>query len=100
MKQAKISELKNHLSQYLSYVEKGGVVRVFERDRPVADIVPISGAKARGKAGDDAWLDELERRGIVRRGTGRLPPGFLARPLPRSKSSVTETLIQERREGR
>lgn len=100
MKKAKVSELKNDLSGYLSYVRKGGVVRVFDRDRPIAEIVPLGRAALSGTAEFDAVLDDLERKGVVRRGHGDLPPDFLTRTLPRSRKSVVDALLEERREGR
>jgi antitoxin (DNA-binding transcriptional repressor) of toxin-antitoxin stability system len=100
MKQAKISELKNNLSRYLSYVRRGGVVRVFDRDRPVAEIVPVGPGPAKGSGPLDAVLESLERKGIVRRGSGRLPDDFLTRPLPPTERSVVEALLEERRDGR
>lgn len=99
MKQAKISDLKNNLSRYIAYVRKGGVVRVMDRERPVADLVPLT----RGEPGDgeiDAILTDLERKGLVSRGSGTLPKGFLDRPLPKPKASVVEALLDERRSGR
>lgn len=50
MHEAKISQLKNHLSRYLALVRKGEAVRILDRDRPIAHIVPIteySGPKVR-----------------------------------------------------
>jgi prevent-host-death family protein len=99
VKQAKISDLKNNLSRYIAYVRKGGVVRVMDRDRPVADLVPLR----RDEPNDteiDAILLDLERKGIVSRGTGSLPEGFLDRPLPKAKASVLQALLDERRSGR
>lgn len=100
MKRAKVSELKNDLSRYLSYVRNGGVVRVFDRDRPIAEIVPLGRTALSGAAELDALLDELERNGIVHRGSGDLPADFLTRPLPRPRLSVVDALLEERREGR
>ncbi len=99
MKQAKISDLKNNLSRYLAYVRKGGVVRVMDRDRPVADLVPL-GRDEPSDGEIDAILLDLERKGIVSRGTGSLPDGFLDRPLPKAKASVLQALLDERRSGR
>jgi len=99
VKQAKISELKNNLSRYIAYVRKGGVVRVMDRDRPVADIVPL-GRDERAGSGIDAILLDLERKGVVHRGRGSLPKGFLDRPLPKPAASVVEALLDERRSGR
>lgn len=98
MKKAKVSELKNNLSRLLAYVRRGGTVRVFDRDRPIADLVPceLSGT------GDevDPRLEELEREGVLRRGTGKLPDGFVKRKLPKAKVSVLSALLEERSEGR
>jgi antitoxin (DNA-binding transcriptional repressor) of toxin-antitoxin stability system len=100
MKQAKVSELKNNLSRYLSYVKRGGTVRVYDRDRAVAELVPIGRVSTTGSAELDVVLEDLERKGIVRRGTGELPADFLTRPLPRARRSVVKALLDERREGR
>lgn len=95
-----MSELKNNLSRYLSYVRRGGVVRVFDRDRPVAELVPIGPSATAGSGELDGILDDLERKGIVRRGSGTLPTGFLTRRLPRADRSVLDALLEERRDGR
>jgi antitoxin (DNA-binding transcriptional repressor) of toxin-antitoxin stability system len=100
MKQAMVSELKNNLSRYLSYVKRGGVVRVFDRDRAIAEIVPIGHVVKSGTSELDGVLADLERKGVVRRGTGHLPPDFLTRALPCPRRSVLEALLDERREGR
>ena len=95
-----MSELKNNLSRYLSYVRRGGTVRVYDRDRAVAELVPIGRVSTTGSAELDVVLEDLERKGVVRRGTGELPADFLTRPLPRARRSVVEALLDERREGR
>jgi antitoxin (DNA-binding transcriptional repressor) of toxin-antitoxin stability system len=100
VKQAKVSELKNNLSRYLSYVRRGGTVRVYDRDRPVAELVPIGRVYETGSPELDAVLADLERKGVVRRGSGALPADFLTRPLPRARRSVVEALLDERRDGR
>ena len=41
MRPVKIAELKDNLSRYLRAAEKGASVVVTDRDRPVAQIVPI-----------------------------------------------------------
>jgi len=41
MKTVRIAELKDNLSRYLRAAEKGSSVVVTDRDRPVAQIVPI-----------------------------------------------------------
>ena len=42
MTRVKIAELKDHLSEHLRAVERGEVVTVTDRDRPIARIVPIA----------------------------------------------------------
>ena len=40
MKNAKVSELKAHLSRYLSEVRRGETVIVFDRNTPIARLLP------------------------------------------------------------
>ncbi len=100
MKQANVSQLKNGLSRYLSYVRRGGVVRVFDRDRAVADLVPVGRATAAGSTELEGILDDLARKGVVRRGSGVLPAELLEGDLPTATASVLGALLAERREGR
>jgi antitoxin (DNA-binding transcriptional repressor) of toxin-antitoxin stability system len=101
MKKTNISTLKRDLSRYIDYVRKGGTVRVFDRQTPVADLVPMVG---RGKASDEtteAMIDRLERQGsVIRRGTGRFDPAVLRRPPVKTRRSVVAAVLEERREGR
>ena len=41
MKQATLTELRNHARQYFDIVESGESVRVLRNGKPVADIVPV-----------------------------------------------------------
>ncbi len=41
MKRANIAELKNRLSEFLAYVERGEEIEVRKRNIPIAQIVPI-----------------------------------------------------------
>lgn len=48
----------------------------------------------------DERLADLESRGLVRRGTGTLPDGFLDDALPDGSGwSLSEAVAQERGEG-
>jgi prevent-host-death family protein len=42
MKRAQIAELKAHLSQYLAQVRRGDTVVVFDRNTPIARLVPYT----------------------------------------------------------
>jgi len=94
---AAVSELKAGLSAYLARVKAGEEVVVTERGTPVAKIIPLRRA-------DDAEthrLRELERQGILRIGTGRLPEDFW--DLPRGEDPdglVLKALLEDREMGR
>ncbi len=98
MKSAKIAELRNDLSRFLAYVRHGGRVRVLDRDRPIAELVPVQAERARGTGPLNRIADDLERRGVLRRGSGVVPARILRGRLPRAKKSVLAALLEERRE--
>jgi prevent-host-death family protein len=89
---AGVAELKAKLSEYLARVRAGEEVVITDHGKPVAKLVPTMGA--------DERLVELERQGLVRIGTGKLPEGFWDAPRPDLGGSAVEALIEERREGR
>ena len=98
MKTVKIAELKNRLSYYLRRVQRGESILVCDRDRVIARIERAGGDAPRAD-GDAAWLDRLERRGIIRRATERPTRTWLAR-RPRVRADVVAALLRERDEGR
>jgi hypothetical protein len=64
----------------------------------IARLEPAGGSVP--PAQDDAsWLDELERRGTIRRATATLPRGWLAR-RPKLEADVVAALLDERNQGR
>jgi antitoxin (DNA-binding transcriptional repressor) of toxin-antitoxin stability system len=73
-------------------------VLVCDRDRVVARIEP-AGGPADAAGAEAEWLDELERRGTVRRGRGRLDRAWLKR-RPRIGADAVAVLLEEREEGR
>lgn len=77
MTTAGVAQLKARLSEYLARVKAGEEVVVTDHGRPVAKLVPAFDA--------DEHLRELERQGLVRIGTGKLPPGVL-RPAASDRS--------------
>ncbi len=48
MRDATLTELRNHAKDYFDAVERGDTVRVFRNGKPIAKIVPIS-------AGNPSW---------------------------------------------
>jgi prevent-host-death family protein len=96
MKNARISELRDRLSEYLARVRKGETVIVYDRDTPIARIDPIA------PAAEDLpdWVLEAYRKGIATppriRDGARLP-----RPMkPKKPVGLLEALLEERRTGR
>ncbi|HET6204660.1 MAG TPA: type II toxin-antitoxin system Phd/YefM family antitoxin [Planctomycetota bacterium] len=104
MKRVKISELRDHLSRYLDHVRAGGTLIVLDRTKPIAEIRPIAAHPPGQPRTDAEWLDSLERRGLIRRGTGRLPAGFLEKRRRRGPVSrgapLYEAILEEREESR
>jgi prevent-host-death family protein len=99
MKVAGLSKVKDELSRYVDYVRHGGRVRVLVRGVPAAELVPVSDRPADRRGSADAALAELERRGIVRRGSGLIPPEILE-PGPRLRGRpMAATVAEERRAG-
>lgn len=96
MKEAKISEVKNQLSRLIALVRKGEVIRILDRNVPVAQIVPID-RPGDAPAGPEVLAD-MERKGLVRRGSGRIPRDLLEKSPPGRPSGVLEALLEERHE--
>jgi antitoxin (DNA-binding transcriptional repressor) of toxin-antitoxin stability system len=98
MSVVKVSALKNRLSHYLRLVRRGATVLVSDRDQVIARIEPAGDLTSTG-ADDARWLDDLERRGVIRRGAKKLPRGWLGR-RPAVQADVLSALLDERRDGR
>jgi len=95
---AKLSDVKNDLSRYVARVRRGERVRILIRGVPVAEIIPIEAATE--QTDDEAQLRDLERRGIIRRGTGGLEAEILKPgPRPRGRSTTSQMVMDERRSG-
>ena len=96
MKMAPISELKARLSDYLNQVKSGTEVLVTDRGKPVARIIPISGKKRPRQS-----FAKIEREGLLKLGTGKLPQNFWTMPRGQDPQGlVLKALIQERENGR
>jgi len=91
--------MKNQLSRYLDHVRAGGEVLVFDRQQPIARLVPVLRSRRPAYGPDDeARLASLERRGLVRRGSAGPRP----RPLPpaiRLRGGLLRDLLAERESG-
>ena len=98
MKPAKIAQAKDNFSKYLSFVKKGGRVRVLDHGTPVAELVAIPSQAA---SDDEALLDSLERRGVIKRGSGEpFPEDFFEPGPPDPKGEALASFLEERRRGR
>ncbi len=97
MTTASVTEAKNNLSKLLRKVRHGESVLILDRNVPVARLEPLATGSAEA---DEAKLLELERRGILKRGTGKLPKDFWTRPRPKLKGSAVQALLDEREESR
>ena len=98
MNRVSISELKAKLSEYLEAVRAGEEVIVTDRGRPVARIAPVSGPED----------SESRLQMLIRTGQARPPDraGGLDLELLRAHrptvpgAGLSESIIEERREGR
>lgn len=98
MKAVNVAELKNRLSHYLRMVRRGEALLVRDRDRVIARIEPAGGSDMAPE--DDAErLSDLEARGILKRGRGRITPEVWAR-RPRTDADAIAVLVSERQDGR
>ncbi len=90
-----VAQLKAKLSEYLARVRAGEEVLITDHGRPVARIVAA-------KDEEDQHQADLERRGLIKRGAGVMPDGFFDMPRPTLADGFTlsEAVIEERREGR
>ncbi len=99
MRTEKLTDVRNRLSQYVEQVRHGERIRILVRGVPAADLVPVA-AGAAADADLDAHLDDLTRRGLIRRGRAGVPDDLLA-PGPRAGGRpLSEYVTDERRSGR
>ncbi len=96
MKSAAVSKLKAHLSEYLNQVKAGSEILITDRGKPVARLMPVSRAGGMKEA-----LASMERQGLIRVGSGKLPKEFWNMPRPDDPEGlVLKGLLEERGEGR
>jgi prevent-host-death family protein len=96
MTTAAVSELKARLSQYLNRVKAGEEVLITDRGNPVARLLPVSREKMRRDT-----LVHMEKRGLIRLGSGKLAKEFWEIPRPKDpKGSILRSLLEDREKGR
>jgi len=98
MKKASVSETKNHLSAILRHVREGETYLIVDHGKPVARLEPLP----KGSQNADARREDLERRGILRRGRGQVREEIVQTRPPRlpKKVSALAMLMEERESGR
>ena len=97
MIRASITEAKNNLSKLIKKVRHGQSILILDRNVPVARLEPLEPGSPDS---DEAKIAQLEREGLLKRGTGKLPKDFWTRPLPKLKGSLVEAVLAERRESK
>ena len=91
MKTVQLSEL----GAVAEDVRNGETVEVRDGETVVAKVVPFRTSTIEER------VEELERQGLVRRGSGEpLPDDFFTRPRPKPGKSVLEQLLSDRQHGR
>jgi prevent-host-death family protein len=97
MRTAKISELKAKLSAHIQYVKNGEEVLIFDRNKPVARLVPA------GPVDDyDEQTLRLIAKGVLTPPKMRRPEGYKL-PMPKGPTISQEVMDQvwrEERDGR
>jgi prevent-host-death family protein len=97
MTTASITQAKSNLSKLIKKVRHGESVLILDRNIPVARLEPLP---AGSREADEATLAQLERRGLLKRGAGKLPRDFFKLPQLKFKKSLVEAVLEERREAR
>ena len=80
----RVARFKAHLSQYLRWVQRGHELTVYDRDTPIARVIPVSGAS-----------DGLRVRPAMRTLRGTAPPAV---PKGWARTDSLAALEAERRD--
>jgi prevent-host-death family protein len=97
---ANISKAKNGLSRYLDAVRKGETVLILDRNRPIAQIQPLTG---KYQANYSARIDELTSGGLIScpKETTQSWPLLLETPVSdEAFIGSVDALLEERDSGR
>ena len=96
MRMANIAELKNRLSFYVRQVRRGETILVLDRRTPVARLVPVADPSGMGDDEGEAWLSQMQKRGVIHIGRRRGVDELLKPPPGRRAGGGVERLIEER----
>jgi prevent-host-death family protein len=97
MKRASVTEAKNGLSALIDRVRHGETVVIEDRGVPVARLSPI----AAPAGGDDAdRIARLQRLGVLRPPAAKQRPKLAPLAPARSRASLSQAVIDERRDSR
>lgn len=83
-----VRELRNNLSRYLEQVKKGKEIVVTERGKPIARLSGLERKRT---------MEELIEAGLIT--PAKKPKGPARRPRVKPKGSVTELLLEMKRES-
>jgi antitoxin (DNA-binding transcriptional repressor) of toxin-antitoxin stability system len=91
MRSTNIANLRNNLTRYLRQVRAGEEIVVRDGQRPIAKIVPFTVDEDDDDAG-------LVAAGLMRKGSGTIPPSFWKARRPRvSLAKIVRAVSAERR---
>ena len=103
MKRVTVRELEKDLRRHLNLVRTGETLVVTDGNGPIAEIrpsgLPAAPPSGRTAESDEDALRELERKGIIRRGTGRIPAGVLNSIRVPKEARIIEAILEEREEA-
>ena len=102
LKAVRTAEAKNRLSELLAGVRRGARYRIFDRDTPVADLIPVDDRRTDESRPDvAAQRRRLVETGVIRAGEAGGPPREILRAGPRLiRGSAVAVLLEERKTGR
>jgi prevent-host-death family protein len=97
MQTAAVSELKASTSEYLAKVKSGEEILITDRGTPIAKIIPLR----RTEDALAARMMQLERAGMIKRGSGGITEEFWTASRPQDRrGGALAALLAEREDGR